>query len=310
MFVGIDISKHKLDVALGKDGESFTIPYDDQHIHSLVQKLLNIQPSIILLEATGGLENKLVLQLTQHNLPVVVINPRQVRDFAKAVGRLAKTDCIDAKILAYFAEAIQPEIKPVLDEKTAEIKALIRRRKQLVKLITAEKNRLQQAPEILANDIKELIQFLQNQLKKINSDIDNHISLNKDQLDIQKILQSVPGIGPLTSASILVELPELGTLSNKKIAALAGLAPFNKDSGSFKGTKSVWGGRAYIRSVLYMATLTAIRYNPVIKDFYNRLINVGKKKKIAITACMRKLLVIFNALVKKHETWNPNFAKC
>ncbi|WP_457571056.1 IS110 family transposase [Desulfovulcanus sp.] len=309
MFVGIDISKHKLDVAFGKDGEFFTIPYDDQQISSLAQKLLDIHPSIVLLEATGGLENKLLHLLVQLNLPVVVVNPRQVRNFAKAIGRLAKTDRIDAKVLAHFAEAIKPEIRPILDEKAEELKALIRRRKQLVKLITAEKNRLQQAPEILTNDIKEHILFLENQLKKIDSDINKHTSLNEDWQDIIKILQSVPGIGPLTSASILVELPELGTVSNKKITALAGLAPFNKDSGSFSGTKSVWGGRAYIRSILYMATLTAIRYNSVIKNFYSRLIESGKKKKVAITACMRKLLVILNALVKKHEAWNPDFAK-
>jgi len=216
MFVGIDISKHKLDVALGKDGEFFTIPFNDHQIASLAQKLLDIQPSIVLLEATGGLETKLVHLLAQHNLPVVVVNPRQVRDFAKAIGRLAKTDRIDAKLLAHFAEAIQPEIRPILDEKAEELKALIRRRKQLVKLITAEKNRLQQAPKILTNDIKEHIQFMENQLKKIDSDIDKHTFLNKDRQDILKIVQSVPGIGPVTSASILVELPELGTVSNKK----------------------------------------------------------------------------------------------
>jgi transposase len=210
MFVGIDISKHNLDVALGKDGEVFTIPYNDHQINSLAQKLVKLQPKIILLEATGGLETKLVQQLIQYKLRVLVVNPRQVRDFAKAIGRLAKTDRIDAKVLAHFAEAIQPEIRPILDEQTSQLKALTRRRKQLVKLMTAEKNRLKQAPEIVANDIKEHIKFLQNQLKKINSDINKHISLHKDSQKILKIIKSVPGIGPVTSACIIASLPELG----------------------------------------------------------------------------------------------------
>ena len=193
----------------------------------------------------------------------------------------------------------------ILDEQAQQLKALIRRRKQIVKMINAENNRLLQAPNTLAQDIKEHIQFLKFQLKKIDSDINKHISLHEKWKNIQKILQSVPGIGAVTSTSIIVELPELGHLNRKKIAALVGVAPFNKDSGNFKGQKSVWGGRADIRATLYMATLSAIRFNPIIKNFYNRLIQKGKIKKVAIVACMRKLITILNAMVKKDELWNP-----
>jgi len=308
MFVGIDVSKNKLDIAFGKNTSPFTIPYNEKGIDSLIQKLLKCQIQLIVLESTGGLENKIFRQLQKRNFPVVVVNPRQIRDFAKATGQLAKTDSLDARIIAHFAEAIQPEVRPVLDEKAQQFKALIRRRKQIVKLISAEKNRLQQAPEILIDDIKEHIHFLQKQLEKINSDIDKHLSSNDDWKDIQKLLQSVPGIGPITSASIIVELPELGRLNRKKIAALTGVAPFNRDSGKFKGTKSVWGGRADIRAILYMATLSAVRFNSVIKNFYLRLLNAGKKKKVAIVACMRKLIVILNALVRKRQAWDKNFA--
>ncbi|WP_457571558.1 IS110 family RNA-guided transposase [Desulfovulcanus sp.] len=308
MFVGIDVSKNKLDIAFGKNTSPFTIPYNEKGIDSLIQKLLKCQIQLIVLESTGGLENKIFRQLQKRNFPVVVVNPRQIRDFAKATGQLAKTDSLDARIIAHFAEAIQPEVRPVLDEKAQQFKALIRRRKQIVKLISAEKNRLQQAPEILIDDIKEHIHFLQKQLEKINSDIDKHLSSNDDWKDIQKLLQSVPGIGPVTSASIIVELPELGRLNRKKIAALTGVAPFNRDSGKFKGTKSVWGGRTDIRAILYMATLSAVRFNSVIKNFYLRLLNAGKKKKVAIVACMRKLIVILNALVRKRQAWDKNFA--
>ena len=305
MFVGIDVSKDKLDVALGKDGEFLTISYEDRQVQSLAKKLLELKPEIILVESTGGLETKLVLQLLRHKLPVVVVNPRQVRDFAKAIGRLAKTDRIDARVLAHFAEAIKPELRPIADEQAMELKALIRRRKQILKLISAEKNRLQQAPKNIASSIREHIQFLEEQLKKIDSDINRHISLNKDWQDIIRIVKSVPGVGDVTSNSIIVELPELGHLSNKEIAALVGLAPFNRDSGKLKGRKCIWGGRSNIRATLYMAALTAIRSNPVIKRFYKRLVERGKKKKVAIVACMRKLIVILNAMVRKREVWDP-----
>jgi transposase len=303
-FVGIDVSKASLDVALRPDNTHWSCGNDDAEISALVKRLRKLRPTLIVLEATGGLEIPVVAALASAALPVVVVNPRQVRDFAKATGKLAKTDSIDAGVLAWFGEALRPEIRPLKDPETQELAALLTRRRQLTDMLTAEKNRLYSAPKRVRKDIKTHIAWLEKRLKDVNNDLNKAIKQSPVWGEYDEILQSTPGVGPVLSVTLLAALPELGTLNRRQIASLAGVAPFNRDSGKFKGKRAIWGGRAEVRSVLYMSTLAAVRCNPIIRSFYQRLIKAGKKHKVAMTACMRKLLTILNIMMKNRTHWH------
>lgn len=304
IFAGIDVSKKELEVFLRPTGKSATFANDDEGITALVSFVKSFSPRLIVLEATGGLEMRSVSALAAKRCPVVVINPRQVRDFAKSTGRLAKTDSIDAGVLAHFAEAVRPELRALKDAEVQKLDAFNTRRRQIVDMLTAEKNRLVMAPLPIREDIQENIDWLEKRLAKVNKDIDRFIKKSPLWREKDNLLQSMPGVGPVLSATILSGLPELGALNRKQIAALVGVAPYNRDSGVFRGRRSIWGGRADVRSVLYMGAISAIRFNPVIKRFYERLRAAGKLHKVALTACMRKLLVILNTMMRQGKHWD------
>ena len=306
VFVGVDVSKNSLDVAIGPHKDIITFTNDQKGVDALVKKLSRIDPQLTVFESTGGYELLAASSLAEAGLAVVIVNPRQVRNFAKAAGILAKTDAIDARVIARFAEAVKPEVRQLKDRQTSELTALVTRRRQIIEMIVAERNRLRLANKRNKKDIEEHIRWLKKRLDKIETDIGKMIQSSPIWRCKDDILQSVPGIGPVTSASLICDLPELGVLSPKKIAMLAGLAPLNCDSGKFKGRRRIWGGRAAVRSGLYMATMAAIRCNPAIKEFYQRLIAAGKCHKVAATACMRKLLVIVNAMLRDQTLWQQN----
>jgi transposase len=306
LFVGVDVSKDSLDVAIGAQKDIITFANDQKGVDALLKKLKRIDAQLTVFESTGGYELLAASCLAEAGLAAVIVNPRQVRNFAKATGILAKTDAIDARVIARFAEAVKPEVRPLKDRQTSELTALVTRRRQLIEMIVAERNRLRLANKRNKKDIKDHIRWLEKRLDKIESDIGKMIQSSPIWRCKDDILQSVPGIGPITSATLICDLPELGDLSPKKIAMLAGLAPLNYDSGKFKGRRRIWGGRAAVRSGLYMATLAAIRCNPAIKGFYQRLIAAGKCHKVAATACMRKLLIIANAMLRDQTLWQQN----
>lgn len=303
MFVGIDVSKRQLDVALRPSGESWSVSNDEAGIEGLIERLSALSVESVVLEASGGYESLVSTLLAAGGLALAVVNPRQVRDFARASGRLAKTDRIDAAVLAAFAEAIRPALRPLKDEATQHLEALVRRRRQLVTMLVTEKNRLRAAPKALRRDIKAHITWLQRRVR----DTDNQLRLRVRSSELWRVnddlLQSVPGVGCVSAVTLLAALPELGTLSRRQIAALVGVAPFNRDSGTLRGRRTVWGGRGQVRAVLYMAAVSAMRCNPVIRTFYQRLVDAGKPKKVALTACMRKLLVILNAIIRTQTPW-------
>jgi transposase len=303
VFVGIDVSKEKLDVAVRPSGELMSFSNDEDGISVMADFIKPFSPLLIVFEATGGLETASVGMLAAKGLPVVVINPRQVRDFAKATGRLAKTDAIDAHVIARFGEAVRPEVRPLKDEETKKLAALITRRRQIVEMITAEKNRLSRTTPWTLKDIQNHVAWLEKCLKKADKNLNDLLRKSPVWREKNDILQSTPGVGPVLSMTLLSNLPELGALNRKQIAALVGVAPLNRDSGSFRGKRMIWGGRASIRSVLYMSVTCAIRFNPVIKKFYQRLRDAGKLHKVAMTACMRKLLVILNTMIKNRTCW-------
>ena len=304
--VGIDVSKGLLDVAVLPEGESWSAANDEEGITQVVKRLKSLRPRLVVLEATGGMETAVVGAAATARLPVVVVNPRQVRDFAKSVGALAKTDAIDARVLARFAEAVRPEVRPLKDKEASQLSALIARRRQLVEMLTAEKNRLATAPEAIHPSIEEHIEWLEQRLTDINGKLKKAIKKSPVWRSKEQLLRTAPGVGPVLSATLVGGLPELGALNRKRIAALVGVAPFNRDSGKYRGKRCIWGGRGSIRAVLYMATLAATRFNPVIRAFYLRLCAAGKQKKVALTACMRKLLTILNAMVKTGTPWRPH----
>ena len=306
VFVGVDVSKDSLDVAIGTEKDIITFVNDHQGVDALVKKLNRIDAELTVFESTGGYELLAASSLSEAGLPVVIVNPRQVRNFAKATGILAKTDAIDARVIAHFAQAVKPDVRPLKDAATLELTALVTRRRQIVEMIVAESNRLKLANKRSIKDIKDHIRWLKKRLAKIETDIGKTIQNSPIWRCKEDILRSVPGIGPITSAILICDLPELGVLSPKKIAMLAGLAPLNCDSGKFKGRRRIWGGRAAVRSSLYMATLAATRCNPAIKGFYQRLTAAGKCHKVAITACMRKLLIIVNAMLRDQTLWQQN----
>lgn len=305
--VGVDVSKGTLDVSYG--GERLEqVENTSAGIERLVPAVQAYAPQLVVMEATGGLEFPLAGALAGAGVPVAVINPRQVRDFARATGRLAKTDRIDAQVLCAFGAAIRPAARPLKDEDTRALDALVTRRSQLLQMLTAEQRRLPTAGRAVRKDIKTHIEWLKNRLKASDLGLRQAIEASPVWRVQDELLQSVPGVGPVTTAQLLASLPELGHLNRKEIAALVGVAPFNRDSGTLKGKRSVWGGRADVRAVLYMATLAATRYNEVIRHFYERLVAAGKPAKVALVACMRKLLTIVNAMMKTQSRWEPQRA--
>jgi transposase len=306
LFVGIDVSSDHLDVCVRPTGAAWRVPYDSQGIRGLVDQLDELAPDLVVLEATGGIELALTGELAAAGLPVAVVNPRHVRDFARAGGKLAKTDALDARVLAHFAEAMQPERRPLPDASTQELRALVARRRQVVEMMTAERNRLRTATPRIRPQLDEHILWLKARLEELDKGLGNFIRSSPVWRTTETVLRSTPGVGPVLTMTLLAGLPELGTLNRGEIAALVGVAPFNRDSGTLRGKRTVWGGRAQVRAVLYMATLVATCHNPVIRAFYQRLCAAGKPKKVALTACMRKLLTILNAMVMHGHPWNPD----
>ncbi len=307
-FIGIDVAKATLEVASLPDGQVWTVTNDEAGLGELVPQLATLHPTLLVCEATGGFERLVVTALARADLPIVVVNPRQVRDFAKAMGHLAKTDALDAAILATFAERVRPVPRPLPDDAAQLLDSLLTRRRQLLDMLTAERNRLGFARGLVKRDITQHIRWLEKRLTDVDAELDAAVAaspLNQARLDL---LQSVPGIGRVTALTLVGELPELGRLSRREIAALVGVAPLNRDSGTLRGKRLVWGGRGSVRAALFMATLVGVRWNPVLRAFYERLRAAGKPAKVALTACMRKLLTIPSAMVRQHRTWDPKHA--
>jgi transposase len=303
LWVGVDVSKARLDVALGESGELYSISNDQRGIAQLIARLGALTVARVVVEASGGLETALVAELGAAGLPVVVVNPRQVRDFARATGQLAKTDALDARVLALFAERVRPAVRPLPSADERELKALVARRRDLVEMLTAERNRLGSAPKLLHREIAAHIRWLEQRLKERNDELDRRLRNSPLWRAREDLLRAVPGVGPVLCATLLAELPELGRVSRRAIAKLVGVAPLNRDRGALRGKRMVWGGRRQVRVPLYMATLTAIRHNPALRDFHQRLRAAGKPPKVALTACMRKLLLILNAMLKHGTPW-------
>lgn len=303
LYVGIDVSKDHLDIAVSAEGESWTVAHDDAGVSALVQRLQGLAVRLVVVEATGGYEARVVAALATAGLPVTLVNPRQVRDFARASGRLAKTDVLDARMLAQFAETMRPPVRPLPDAETQHLAALMNRRRQLIEMHTAESNRLRAATVAMQQEIQAHLTWLKKRLAALDRELGKAVQASELWRHRDALLQSTPGVGPTLARTLLADLPELGSLDRRQIAALVGVAPFNRDSGTWRGRRSVWGGRSHVRHVLYMAALTATRYNRTIKSFYQRLITAGKKFKVAIVACMRKLLTILNAMLKHGTQW-------
>lgn len=308
LFVGIDVSKVWLDVAVHPTGENWRVENTEKGFEKLIQKLCPLSLDRIVVEATGGYEAALVERLAREGLPVCRVNPARVRRFAQGMNWLAKTDKIDALVLARFGEKAQPRLLVLPTEAEKRLSALVKRRKQVVDMLTAEQNRTQLAEQEVFESIANVIQFLQKQLAELDAQIQDLIDQTPDLKRKQELLQSVPGVGKVLASTLVSQMPELGHSDRKEIAALGGLAPFNHDSGRKRGRRMIQGGRPFIRRVLYMATIAAIRFNPLIKSMYSRLVNAGKFKKVAIVACMRKLLTILNAILRDQTSWQPVFS--
>lgn len=307
--VGIDICKARLDIGVVPSSETWSVSNDPDGLAELASRLFDLSPTLVVMEATGGLERPVRAVLEQAGLRCAVVNPRQPKDFGKAMGILAKTDSIDALVLAAFGAKLEPEARPGKDQATQELEAMLRRRRQIMGMLTAEKNRLKAEPSAeMRGNLKAHIVWLKQSVKDLDREMIKRIRDTPQWKEKDKIIRSVPGVGPVTMLTLLGLLPELGTLNRRQIAALAGVAPFNRDSGKFRGRRSIWGGRGAVRSALYMAVLSATTWNPVIKAFYNRLLEAGKKKKVALTACMRKLLTILNSMVRTGTMWQAESA--
>ena len=307
IFVGIDVSKDHLEVAIRPLGRRETVPYTEAGLQALVRTLQDLAPDRVVLEASGGLQTWAASVLLAAGLPVAVVNPRAVRDFARAIGRWAKTDAIDAEVLAHFAEVVRPEVRPLPDPETQELQALLTRRRQLMDMRMAERNRLDRAAPLLRPSLQAHIAYLEAALQDLDRDLDQRIRQSPAWQEREDLLRSVPGVGLRTARTLIAYLPELGTLDAKRSAALVGVAPFNHDSGAHRGRRRIYGGRARVRHALYMAALVASRHNPVLRAFYHRLLQRGKPKKVALTACMRKLLSILNAIIRHRTPWSPVF---
>lgn len=301
VYVGIDISKDRLDIAVHASSEQWQFSNDTAGISRLRRMLKKISPTLIVFEATGGYEMPLYLNLDKAGFSAAMVNPRQIRDFAKNTGKLAKTDSLDARTIAHFGYAIQPAPRPVPENQ--KLKALISRRIQLLEMVTMESNRLRGISKTLKGRIAAHIVWLKQELDDTDCELRKLIEEDPLWREKDSLLQSTPGVGPALSGTLIAQLPELGSLDRRQIAALVGVAPFNRDSGMMRGRRIIWGGRGRVRAVLYMSTLVATRYNPVIRDFYLRLCSAGKRKKVALIACMRKLLTILNSMLKYHSTW-------
>lgn len=303
-FIGIDVSKAQLDVAIYDPASTWQAPNTDSGIRDLVQHVQSLHPTLVVLEATGGYELRLVAELAAAHQPVAVTNPRRVRAFARSTGQYAKTDKLDARLLARFGAVLRPEPRPLPTEAEDHLTALLTRRQQLIEMLTVEKNRRPTLRPTMRADLDEHLAFLTERLKKLEAEIDEFIQGTPLWKDKDELLQSVPGVGRVTACTLVAQLPELGTLDRQAIAALVGVAPVNKDSGRKTGKRHIYGGRAPVRSTLYMAALSATKHNPTIKRFYERLLARGKEKKVALTACMRKLLVILNAILRSKRAWS------
>ena len=305
VWMGVDVAKRTLEVATSERPEVWQVANDETGWAALIAHLTESPVQLIVLEATGGYESGLAAALTLAGHPVAIVNPRQVRDFAKAAGVLAKTDAIDARVLAAFAQRMTPPVRPLPDALHADLRALVARRRQLQDMLTAERNRLTQARDAVHADVQAHITWLRQRLQELDKDTQARLRSSPIWRTRDQLLQSVPGIGRQTSARLIVSLPELGRLSGREIAKLVGVAPLNDDSGPRSGTRRIWGGRTVVRHALYMATVVATRYNPVIHAFYQRLRRAGKPAKVALIAAMRKLLTILNAMIKQHTPWTP-----
>ena len=303
-FFGIDVSKADLDLFIVPSNKALKTTNDEKGIREILRLAKELKPVSIVVESTGVYQNELVSILVKENLPVVVTNPRRIRDFAKAKNKLAKTDKIDSEIIALFAKEIKPEYRSFKDETLQELTALIIRRDQILNMITAEKNRLEVSHKSVKNDILRTLRTLEKHLRRIDENIDDFLKKEGPVNHKSDILNSVPGVGKILTSTLLAVMPELGSLNRKQCASLVGVAPFNKDSGKYRGKKSIWGGRSLVRKVLYMAALSGTRFNEVISAFYNRLISKGKPKKVAIVACMRKLITILNSMIKNDTMWD------
>ena len=300
-----------MEVAVRPAGERWVVSYDETGVEGLVSQMVDLGPALVLLEATGGLELPLVAALAAAALPVVVVvvNPRQVRDFARATGTLAKTDALDAAVLAHFADAVRPAVRPLRDAETQVLNSLAARRHQVMTMLVSEKNRLNAATVAVSPRIETHIAWLKQELKDLDKDLRQTLRQSPVWREKDDLLRFVPGVGEQLSLTLLAHLPELGTLNRRQIAALVGVAPFNRDSGTLRGKRTVWGGRALVRAALYMGALVGSRHNPVIRDFYQRLLAAGKPKKLALTACRRKLLIILNSMLKYGSSWNHPVTK-
>ena len=298
-FIGIDVSKNSLDLHALPTGEACRFSNDNEGISKIIAWATDRKPELVVMEATGGYQSRIAAELAAHDLPVAVVNPRQVRDFARATGRLAKTDSLDAAIIARFAHDVRPHPRPLPDESEQAIKALVTRRGQLIAIRTAELNRLQQASsKRVVSSLKKTIAFLDKQIEALEDDIDAQIKSSPIWRAKEDLLKSVPGVGKQTAHALLTQLPELGKLSRRQIASLVGVAPMNRDSGAYRGKRVIKGGRSQVRAALFMAALVASHHNPLIKVFYDRLRAAGKSAKVALTACMRKLLTILNVMLR------------
>ena len=303
LFVGIDVAKAELGVAVRPGGERWRVPNDETGVERLRDRLRRLTPTLVVLEATGGYERAAIAAFAAAQLPLAVVNLRQVRDVARATGQLAKTDRLDADTLALFAERVRPTPRPLADEASAALDALLTRRRQIVGMLVAERHRLEHALAAVRRGIRAHIQWLDRQLSAVDRDLDDTIQQSPVWCAKEDLLRSVPGVGPVVSRTLLGELPELGRLNRKRIAALVGVAPLARDSGTRRGTRLVWGGRAPVRAALYMSALVAARRNPVIRAFYQRLVAAGKPKKVALIACIRQLLTILNVMMRTNASW-------
>ncbi len=308
VFVGIDVAKDWFDVAVRPGGEGWRGSQDETGVATLTRRLRQLRPHLVIMEASGGYERLVAAALGAAGLPIAVVNPRQVRDFARSLGKLAKTDRIDAEVIAHFGQVADVEAQPVSSQDALELEALVTRRRQVVRMRTAEQVRRQQALPVVQVRIDRVLALLDQELKEIDTDLSKRLRESPVWRETEELLRSVPGVGPTLTFTLVAEMPELGTLTRRQIAALVGVAPLARDSGQMRATRTCWGGRANVRAALYMPTLTAVRYNPVLRAFHDRLVEAGKPKKVVLTACMRKLLTILNAMVKHNTRWNPRYA--